>query len=902
MRLFKFIIGQRFAKSDVLGLTRRGLGLHHLGADALSFSALPHFFPSFHTARCALLGGAVVTILAVALPDGRPRAQVIGGQRVDGSGNILTLTNPTIETNDGTIGAQASNGGLFVLNGGSVTTGTQAKGLQALYQGAKIEASDLTINTGAAPGAVANTDGVVRLTGGRIETHGSHAFGVWSLGNGAEVTVNGTTIITHGDSATGAEYSGSGRTAYGSGLMTLSDVNITTYGIRAYGAAQSATFSPAPGGSPVLTPTPTTLIMNGGTITTYGRQTAGLFGNVSTLSRLSDVRINTFGEQGFGVEAQWSGRVYLTNVSIATTGMAGLGIYALGASNDNPAWVSGSNVNILTKGTSAYGLFVQGLARIDLNNSTVITQGVGAAVLSSRSFLSIGNPAVSGPSTVNISNSTLIAEQSDGIVVTGSGAQDPLSTLNATLTNSILTSNTGAWLVAQTVGGNTVVANVVADHSRLTGSARTNPGSISEVMLKNTSAWTMTGSSNLTTLVNEASTVIFAAPTGDPALLSSYKTLTNKNYTGSGGAIRLNTFLGTDASPAYRLVIHGGRATGSTSLVVMQTGGAGALTSGDGILVVNAVNGATTAPNAFSLGNRVGAGAYEYRLFYGGRAVSGGNPSNQNWYLRSAVDLTPEPPVVPPGLPAPGTSSPGPGVSDREVPNYRLEVPVDMAVPALASRLGLVMLGTYHDRVGEELPSPQATVPIWCKDSIRNFRCLSSPGENAAYVDAASGEGRRRSAAWGRVFGETGSVGYGGRYSLARLGKFEQNGPSYEFGLSGVQLGMDVYRTLRVDGTHDIAGLYFGVGRIEADVKAALGGKAGTTEMNSYSLGGYWTRKGASGWYLDAVVQGTWYDDVKARSLFGETLKTDGFGFIASLERVIRSRSAPAGQSSRRHS
>jgi len=53
----------------------------------------------------------------------------------------------------------------------------------------------------------------------------------------------------------------------------------------------------------------------------------------------------------------------------------------------------------------------------------------------------------------------------------------------------------------------------------------------------------------------------FTPPTADPTLLSSYKTLTVMNYIGEGGAIGLNTFLGTDDSPSDRLVIDGGAAT-----------------------------------------------------------------------------------------------------------------------------------------------------------------------------------------------------------------------------------------------------------------------------------------------------------------------------------------------------
>jgi len=59
----------------------------------------------------------------------------------------------------------------------------------------------------------------------------------------------------------------------------------------------------------------------------------------------------------------------------------------------------------------------------------------------------------------------------------------------------------------------------------------------------------MTGNSNLSNLVNDPSKIVFTPPSGDPTLLASYKTLGTMNYTGLGGRIVLNTFLGTDGSP-----------------------------------------------------------------------------------------------------------------------------------------------------------------------------------------------------------------------------------------------------------------------------------------------------------------------------------------------------------------
>ncbi len=67
---------------------------------------------------------------------------------------------------------------------------------------------------------------------------------------------------------------------------------------------------------------------------------------------------------------------------------------------------------------------------------------------------------------------------------------------------------------------------------------------------------------------------------------------------------------------ADRLVIDGGRATGKTILNLVNAGNSasGLATSGKGIQVVEAINGATTEEGAFVQGNRLQAGAFNYSL------------------------------------------------------------------------------------------------------------------------------------------------------------------------------------------------------------------------------------------------------------------------------------------------
>ena len=70
----------------------------------------------------------------------------------------------------------------------------------------------------------------------------------------------------------------------------------------------------------------------------------------------------------------------------------------------------------------------------------------------------------------------------------------------------------------------------------------------------------------------------------------------------------LNNQLGDDSSPTDRLVIDGGSASGDTGLRVINAGGEGAYTT-HGIRLVQTINGATTAADAFHLD----AGSTGYR-------------------------------------------------------------------------------------------------------------------------------------------------------------------------------------------------------------------------------------------------------------------------------------------------
>jgi outer membrane autotransporter protein len=350
----------------------------------------------------------------------------------------------------------------------------------------------------------------------------------------------------------------------------------------------------------------------------------------------------------------------------------------------------------------------------------------------------------------------------------------------------------------------------------------------------------------------------------------------NGNYTGAGGTMAINTVLGDSGSPSDLLVLSGGAATGNTTVRVTNVGGVGADTTGNGIQVVEAVNGATTSPGAFALpAGELRAGAFDYDLLRGGLGAS--NP--QDWFLRSdfvggggggGVPLPIPPfPIDPPPNPLP------PNVL---FPIIGPELATYGVVQPLARQLGLSILGTLDDRVGDTYapdgcavqPAPEtSSVDLPTRKTTRPTR-KAAPAPCPLFAPSV----------WGRFFGQ-------------RVDNHYQafTDPRASGNLGGFQGGIDLLRGSLIAGHSERAGLYGAYGNVNSDVTGLVTNPAatayvlthtGSMSLNAWSAGGYWTHVGPGGWYLDAVLQGTWYYG-SASTQFA-SLKTDGTGFIGSLE------------------
>ncbi|WP_417692761.1 autotransporter outer membrane beta-barrel domain-containing protein [Pseudomonas sp.] len=279
------------------------------------------------------------------------------------------------------------------------------------------------------------------------------------------------------------------------------------------------------------------------------------------------------------------------------------------------------------------------------------------------------------------------------------------------------------------------------------------------------------------------------------------------NYVGTNGQLRLQTVVGADDSSSDKLVVNGGTLTGSTSITVTNLGGMGAQTTQNGIELVQAQGGAVSDIGAFSLAQSVSAGAFDYRLFKGGVA---GNENS--WYLRS--DLVAGPIAAPsPTLPALPAAVPG----AAPVPLYRPEVPTWSVLPPAVAQLTLMVLGTFHDRQGDQ-------------------RLLTETG--------AFGAG------WGRVYGKDMDQTWAGTVT-----------PRLDGSIKGFQVGNDLYSAPMSGGQTQRIGFFVGHtelnGKVDGFNLGFHGRHAGKIELDGDSYGLYWTLTAPSGGYVDAVVMGT---------------------------------------------
>ncbi|MDM0032243.1 autotransporter outer membrane beta-barrel domain-containing protein [Variovorax sp. J22P271] len=610
---------------------------------------------------------------------------VLSGPDAAPGGAALIAVDPgsVIDARDGTIISNTGHDvtGIYMSDGGLVRVGPST---------APLSISNVAPVNGGSAGVVIDNTVVPAGTidGVAINFSGIAGTGITAT-RGAQVTVSGARV----------QGAGMGVVA-----DTLSKVTIT---------GSSISVSDSNGGI-------VRIIENSGASfqTTFLRQGAGLFALGGTLDA-NDLSIAVPANGAYGVHTSTSvyspataGTLTFTNGTISTSGLASHGAVATGSPfvAEAPA-LQLQNATVTTAGSGAHALAAFTGGTINAAGSAIRAEGPGSYGLFS------GTTSATRQNRVSIAGGSLSSTQSTAVQVAGSQLNLSLSTgVQVAGGNGTLFQVTGA-------GGRTGTLNLVADAATLTGAALTDAGSASNMTLQNNARWNVTGSSNVTRLVNDPSMIVFSAPRGLASLQSSYKTLTAVNYVGAGGTMSLNTYLGADGSPSDRLVIDGGTATGLTGLHVASAGGPGAVTLGNGIQVVDTINGGSTAPGAFVLSNRVVEGPYEYQLSRSSIDVS--NP--QGWYLRSQRAIFP-PPTVPP----PTVGPPSPEVIPPLIaaPLYRPEVAAYLANQRQA---GSMFVHSLNDRLGEpQAAGPQSPDPFGDARRSGWLRLVGRSGDTAS--------------------------------------------------------------------------------------------------------------------------------------------------------------------------
>jgi len=401
-----------------------------------------------------------------------------------------------------------------------------------------------------------------------------------------------------------------------------------------------------------------------------------------------------------------------------------------------------------------------------------------------------------------------------------------------------------AW--GRMYAGITHAINIIAgDNSYIYGDTLVDgAGTINLALNGSNSYWNMTGDSSMTNLILNGSTLNFAASEFEARSLTrdtaTFKTLTVKgDYQGNDGIIVMNTSLGEDSSPTDRLVVTG-NTSGNTTVKVVNTGGAGGLTT-EGIELIT-VGG--QSDGVFKQSGRIVAGAYDYTL------LRGEGMNNKNWYLSSTLPLTPQP--TPEELPVQSDTDHTDTADNTDIPQ------------------------PPHSPIREHAVRPEAGLygmNLQAANTLFNTRLHDRLGETN-YVDALTGE-KAVTSMWLRNIG----------------GHTRQHDHSGQLGIQSnryvMQVGGDLAQWSKSNTDRYHLGLMAGYANQKSRAENQRNKNRASSSISGYSVGlyGTWlqdndTNEGA---YVDTWAQYSWFDNtVSGKDVGSESYHSKGF--TASVE------------------
>ncbi len=581
-----------------------GIDTTSSGGDAFHLAVTTTGPLTFTDNNASIITGNLNGISARNLGTGALSITASGQVTGDNRGGIFAVNLGT-DLKISTASAKGNNYGIEAINLGtgalSITTsglvqGTRGVGVFAINYGTdlKISAADVY---GKQYGIVAinNGTGVLSITAsGQVTGNSRDGISAYNYGTGLTISTAGVSGDRNGISAYNS----------GTGVLSITAngqvTGNTGYGIRAFSDGGPTTINVA-ASSVVKGGTAGLLVMS----FTGQPATINIAGQVSNLSLSpTDLAITTSGAP--------------TTVNLlpgsTTTGKVALGGFArlegFALFGFRPRGV-GNNVVNWTGGTLNGSIDMLG------SNNTVNITGVPSANLTQVYHLNGDFADSSTGQVLNLSNI-----QYKGGTFSG---DDLTKGINLNNWDTINLTNGTQWTLTGNLTLKDATVNIDATSTLYAGNG-VNP-------------------------VISAATPVTVDNAGTIDLTNGGFTATNKltilgNYVGEDGLLKLNTVLGPGTPASDHLVIDGsnggGAATGHTRILVNPIG-ISAATTGDGIKLVDAVNGATIAPGAFILSRPTVGGAYADALFQGGpnaTDVYGDSYTSYDYYLRTTHTLS----------------------------------------------------------------------------------------------------------------------------------------------------------------------------------------------------------------------------------------------------------------------
>ena len=678
-----------------------------------------------------------------------------------GAGNTLYLGYTPGTTGDLTV----QQGGSLTLSS-TLTLGQQGTGTLNI-DGGSVTASK--INIGYFSGTVTGL-GVLQITNGGVLTTTSGSANYVSYTPTAATTVSApSTVLIDGEhsawyaSSTVTLGAGSGAsfatlTVQNGGLLYIGGNLGSNYGLELASGVTSTADVTITGPGSTINSTPGIFVGGGGTAN-VSVLNGGTLLTSSAVNDYDYIGQNTTlaGDRSVGhVVVDGAGSSWTSNVGIAV-GYTGIGTLTI----SNGATVTNTSDSYIgaTRGTSggtdalyavhgevlitgAGSIWTTGTLDIAAQSGAegILTVADGGILKTTDSYgvhvgndglgvINIGAPvdqAPAAPGYIDTSDIHLISAANSVINFNHTATDADNYTFSPPLSGNGTVNALSGVTVLTGVGSDYSGTTTVYDGAVLAAGAANVFSPNSDYFLQDPGTLDLRGSSQTVGSVTNAGVVNMGTGTAPGTML-----IVNGNYVGNGGIIVFNTKLGDDSSPTDKMIVNGAT-SGQTGIQVVNAGGLGAQTAGNGIELVHVTNGIADSAGTFSLVGQVSAGAYNYSLFQNGVSDTDGN-----WYLRST--------------------------------GMRHEVAIASGIGSSVALGGLQLMGDATDHGG--IAYKGNGFVSFCGNGTQ-------PAAESQCHDTMM---------WGRVFGEYGNQGGGSSGA--------DGTSAYDYGIYGIQTGADLYRT-----------------------------------------------------------------------------------------------------------